>query len=70
MFMTADKNQDYSIGPDEIDVLVARLNSLPGVEVNEQSLRGEFQKNKGSIMAFMSRNLNDDDTMARIFTLR
>jgi hypothetical protein len=44
----ADMNQDFVIGPEEVDTLILRLKTLPGVESVDEAQRRALLLSKGN----------------------
>ena len=71
--MRSDVDQDYQIDPEEVDVLVLRLNSIPNVQFNEAVFfRKAIKMDTGSMVTFMNDHLSDGMIMAKdeIFVCR
>lgn len=63
--LRSDIDQDYQIDPEEIDMVVLRLNSLPNVKFNEANFRKAIKKDNGSLVTFMNEHLTDDMKMVK-----
>lgn len=61
----SDVDQDYQIDPEEIDIVVLRLRSLPNVKFNESCFRKAIRKDNGSLVTFMNDHLGDDMTISK-----
>jgi TolA-binding protein len=61
--VTMDSNQDWTLGPSEMDMLVMRLKAMPGIEFDEGNYRNAIgKKSTMTVVEIMTilRNLLDD----------
>jgi hypothetical protein len=65
VFMKSDRDEDFVIGPDEVNRLVYRLRSIPSVEFDEAKFRKALEKEGGDISKFADRYFSSDARMQK-----
>jgi prefoldin subunit 5 len=68
----ADRDQDFTISPRELETLVLRCNSIKGVVFHERNFRAQLaagERSLASIMRIIREVMSDEDSSNDVFTL-